>query len=88
MEMLKLVSTLRCRVLVNNYSIISFNYTLLFALCLGVAGCRNPDDVIKEWGADCLRLFEMFLGPLDQVKPWQTKGITHTGVTITLQIKL
>ena len=47
MEMLKLVSTLRCRVLVNKYSIISFNYTLLFALCLGVAGCRNPDDVIK-----------------------------------------
>lgn len=36
----------------------------------------NPTDVIKDWGADSLRLFEMFLGPLDQVKPWQTQGIS------------
>lgn len=35
----------------------------------------NPDDVIKEWGADSLRLFEMFMGPIDQVKPWNTSGI-------------
>jgi leucyl-tRNA synthetase len=35
----------------------------------------NPDDVIAEWGADSLRLYEMFMGPFDQVKPWQTKGI-------------
>jgi leucyl-tRNA synthetase len=35
----------------------------------------NPDDVIKEFGADTLRLFEMFMGPLEQVKPWNTKGV-------------
>lgn len=35
----------------------------------------NPDDVVKEHGADSLRLFEMFLGPLEQAKPWSTKGI-------------
>ena len=35
----------------------------------------NPDDVIKDFGADSLRLFEMFMGPLEQVKPWSTKGV-------------
>jgi len=36
----------------------------------------NPDEVIDEYGADCFRLYEMFLGPLDAGKPWDTKGIT------------
>lgn len=45
--MLRLVSTLRCRVLVNKYFIILFHYILLFSLCLGVAGCHDPDDVIR-----------------------------------------
>ncbi len=35
----------------------------------------NPDDVVKEYGADALRLFEMFMGPLEAVKPWSTKGV-------------
>ncbi|MBI2601499.1 MAG: leucine--tRNA ligase [Deltaproteobacteria bacterium] len=35
----------------------------------------NPTQVVDEWGADSLRLYEMFLGPLEQVKPWQTQGI-------------
>ncbi len=35
----------------------------------------NPDDVIAEFGADTLRLHEMFLGPIEQHKPWNTKGI-------------
>ncbi len=35
----------------------------------------NPDDVVAEFGADSLRLFEMFMGPLEQVKPWSTKGV-------------
>ena len=35
----------------------------------------NPDDVVRDYGADSLRLYEMFMGPLDAVKPWQTKGI-------------
>jgi leucyl-tRNA synthetase len=35
----------------------------------------NPDDVIDEYGADAMRLYEMFMGPLEQQKPWQTKGI-------------
>lgn len=30
----------------------------------------NPDDVVKEYGADALRLYEMFMGPLEAVKPW------------------
>ncbi|MEO0334587.1 MAG: class I tRNA ligase family protein, partial [Bacteroidota bacterium] len=35
----------------------------------------NPDDVVKQYGADTLRLYEMFLGPLEQSKPWNTNGI-------------
>lgn len=35
----------------------------------------NPDNIIKEYGADTLRMYEMFLGPLEDVKPWDTKGI-------------
>jgi leucyl-tRNA synthetase len=35
----------------------------------------NPDLVVEEYGADTLRLFEMFLGPLEQMKPWSTTGI-------------
>ena len=36
----------------------------------------NPDDICHEFGADTLRLYEMFLGPLEQAKPWNTAGIT------------
>lgn len=36
----------------------------------------NPDDITTEYGADTLRLYEMFLGPLEQAKPWNTAGIT------------
>ncbi len=35
----------------------------------------NPDDVVEEYGADCLRLYEMFMGPLEAVKPWSMKGV-------------
>ncbi|MDD8017872.1 MAG: leucine--tRNA ligase [Bacteroidota bacterium] len=35
----------------------------------------NPDDVVSEYGADALRLFEMFMGPLEEMKPWSTKGV-------------
>ncbi len=35
----------------------------------------NPDDVVKEFGADSLRLFEMFMGPLEDTKPWSTRGV-------------
>ncbi len=35
----------------------------------------NPDDIIKKYGADALRLYEMFLGPLEDQKPWNTGGI-------------
>ena len=35
----------------------------------------NPDDIIEKYGADTLRLYEMFLGPLEQSKPWDTNGI-------------
>ncbi|MGO2357411.1 MAG: leucine--tRNA ligase [Mesonia sp.] len=36
----------------------------------------NPDDICDEYGADTLRMYEMFLGPLEQAKPWNTAGIT------------
>jgi leucyl-tRNA synthetase len=35
----------------------------------------NPDDVVDRYGADCFRMYEMFLGPIEQSKPWDTKGI-------------
>jgi len=35
----------------------------------------NPDDVIREYGADALRLYEMFMGPLEQTKPWSMTGV-------------
>ena len=35
----------------------------------------NPDTVVHEYGADALRLYEMFMGPLTEVKPWQMKGV-------------
>src|SRR5207302_1143567 len=35
----------------------------------------NPDDVIAEYGADALRMFEMFMGPLTVMKPWSTSGV-------------
>lgn len=37
---------------------------------------KNPDDICNDYGADTLRLYEMFLGPLEQAKPWNTAGIT------------
>ena len=36
----------------------------------------NPDDIIAEFGADAMRMYEMFMGPLQVSKPWQTKGLT------------
>ncbi len=36
---------------------------------------QNPDDLVEKYGADTLRMYEMFLGPLEQSKPWDTKGI-------------
>ena len=35
----------------------------------------SPDDIIERYGADTLRMYEMFLGPLEQSKPWNTNGI-------------
>ncbi len=36
----------------------------------------SPDEIIQDYGADCLRMYEMFLGPLEQSKPWNTNGIS------------
>jgi leucyl-tRNA synthetase len=38
----------------------------------------NPDEIINDYGADALRLYEMFMGPLEQVKPWNTRGVEGT----------
>ncbi len=36
---------------------------------------QNPDDIVEKYGADTLRMYEMFLGPIEQAKPWDTNGI-------------
>ena len=36
----------------------------------------NPDEVVREYGADALRLYEMFMGPLEAVKPWSMDGVS------------
>lgn len=36
---------------------------------------QNPDEIVRRYGADCFRMYEMFLGPIEQSKPWDTKGI-------------
>jgi leucyl-tRNA synthetase len=38
----------------------------------------NPDHIVERYGADAFRLYEMFLGPLEQVKPWNTRGVEGT----------
>ena len=38
----------------------------------------NPDEVVEAYGADAFRLYEMFMGPLDQVKPWSTRSVEGT----------
>ncbi len=38
----------------------------------------NPDDMVAQYGADCFRLYEMFLGPIEDAKPWNTTGISGT----------
>jgi leucyl-tRNA synthetase len=38
----------------------------------------NPDDIVTRYGADAFRLYEMFMGPLEQVKPWNTRGVEGT----------
>jgi len=38
----------------------------------------NPDDIVTHYGADAFRLYEMFMGPLEQVKPWNTRGVEGT----------
>lgn len=61
-------------------------FTILFnqGMILGEDGVKmsksrgnviNPDDVIRDYGADSMRLFEMFMGPLEATKPWSTEGI-------------
>src|SRR5262245_66085408 len=35
----------------------------------------NPDDIVAAYGADSLRLYEMFMGPLEMTKPWQTSAV-------------
>ena len=35
----------------------------------------NPDEIVAEYGADSLRLYEMFMGPLEQSKPWSMTGV-------------
>jgi leucyl-tRNA synthetase len=51
----------------------------IHSLCLKMSKSRgnvvNPDDVLVEYGADAFRLYEMFMGPLQDTKPWNTRGV-------------
>ena len=38
----------------------------------------NPDDMVEEYGADTMRIYEMFMGPLEASKPWNTNGVEGT----------
>lgn len=62
-----------------NYALKSDNKILVDARCYKMSKSRgnvvNPDDIVKNYGADALRLYEMFLGPLEDQKPWNTSGI-------------
>ena len=40
----------------------------------------NPDDMVAEYGADCFRMYEMFLGPIEQAKPWSMLGSRYPSV--------
>src|SRR5436305_8481106 len=44
-------------------------------MCKSRGNVINPDDILVEFGADAFRLYEMFMGPLEMVKPWNTKGV-------------
>ncbi len=48
----------------------------------------NPDDIVEQYGADTLRMYEMFLGPLEQSKPWNTAGITGVHNFLRKLVKL
>ena len=47
----------------------------------------NPDDIVQKFGADSLRLYEMFMGPLEKVKPWQTNGVKGVSNFLTRSFK-
>jgi leucyl-tRNA synthetase len=45
----------------------------------------NPDDIVRDYGADVFRLYEMYLGPLEAPKPWNTRDIVgHTRFLISV----
>jgi leucyl-tRNA synthetase len=50
-------------------------HTQCFKMSKSRGNVVNPDDILKDYGADAFRLYEMFLGPLEMVKPWNTKGV-------------
>ena len=65
-----------------NFLLLRERGQITFLLDLRLRRCQNlklnvvnPDDIINKYGADTLRLYEMFLGPLEQSKPWNTSGI-------------
>ena len=50
-------------------------YQIIAKMSKSLKNVVNPDDVVRTYGADSLRLYEMFMGPLDATKPWQPAGI-------------
>lgn len=48
----------------------------------------NPDSIVKEYGADTLRLYEMFMGPLEKVKPWNQNGVKGVNTFLTRALRI
>lgn len=46
----------------------------------------NPDDIVEGYGGDALRLYEMFMGPLEATKPWQTSQVQHSLETFIVAV--
>lgn len=44
----------------------------------------NPDDIVDSYGADALRLYEMFMGPLEATKPWQTSQVKRRNLSLRI----
>ena len=58
-----------------NFSIKTMKFKIIRKMGKSLKNSVTPDEMYEEYGADTLRLYEMFMGPLDQDRPWETKSV-------------